>query len=248
MQTLFDYLNANPWIYGIMALSLAVWIAALSVILTSPKFLRKWLWALLTLVSFTFTWAIDTHFTLGVGIPVGALYVLWFWRFGKSPTDEEIAERGPKPAGEGRRGMAWQIVCLRLAYLIAIAGAAALGVWAVTGNVFEPIFSLAGATIADIPPDFRAMLEVVKYFQAGFMFLICGVFVLLFLRPYGWGKVLTLFSALSWLGFCSAFTLLSGGFDMRIAPVLAAGVGMVLAAALHHIADPRFTGTYLRQS
>ena len=87
-----------------------------------------------------------------------------------------------------------------------------------------------------------------KYAQAGFMLLICAVFVLLCLRPYGWGKILTLFCAISWLSFSGIFTLLSGGFDARVLPVLVAGAGMVLATLLHQVAVSRFTGTYLRQS
>ncbi|MBP2159664.1 MULTISPECIES: hypothetical protein [Asticcacaulis] len=248
MQTLFDFLNANPWIYAVLAAGLAVWIAALLVIFGSPKFLRKWLWVLLSLVSFTFSWQVDDNVALSIGLPLGALYVLWFWRFGKSPTDEEIAERGPKPAGDGPRGKGWQILSLRLAYLMAITAVITVGIWTLSDSSVDLIFAQGGITVADLPTDFRMMLDLVRYFTAGFMILLCGMFVLLFLRPYGWGKILMLFCTFSWLSFSGVQVLVTGTLDARALPVLIAGAGMLLAILLHQIADPRFTGTYLRQS
>jgi len=248
MQTLFDYLNANPWIYGVMAASLVVWIAALWVIFASPKFLRKWLWMLLAFVSFSYSWPVADNFTFGIGLPLGALYVMWFWRFGKSPTPEEIAERGPKLKQdqhiEAPTGGAGQRIALRTAYVIASLASLTLAIWAGLGHAVELMDDIAG----ELPsPELREIWSAVRYPQAVFGILFTGLFVFLVTRPYWWGKILCLWAAVSWLGFGVAVMLMWQA-DPRLFVPIGTGSAMLLAFIIHQIADPRFTGTYLRQS
>ena len=60
------------------------------------------LWVLLALFTFTYSWEIRPGFTLGIGTPLGSLYVLWFWKFGPQPTQEKLAraraQSGPRSA------------------------------------------------------------------------------------------------------------------------------------------------------
>jgi hypothetical protein len=85
MQNLWTFVQNNPWILAVVGFGLAAWIGALVAIVRATKFRRKWLWALLTLLSFSWSWEVGPGETLSVGFPLGALYVLWFWRFGPSP-------------------------------------------------------------------------------------------------------------------------------------------------------------------
>lgn len=247
MQLIFDYLNANPWLYAILVAGVIVWTASIWVIFASPKFLRKWLWLLLAFVSFTWSWEASPGFTLSIGLPLGSLYVLWFWRFGRSPTEEEIARHGPKLAAPGPSAANWKVVCVRLAYALAAVSSAVMGVWAGSGTAVTVLLSPVGG-IGNLPPDFALIFGAMKYFQAAFAIALSGLFAFLVFRPYGWGKLIALFCGIGWLGFCGAMMILSGDFDGRCLPLLAAAIGMIAACVLHHSADPRITGPYLRQS
>lgn len=245
MQPLFDYLSANPWLYGAMAASLAIWLSALCVIFTSPKFLRKWLWALLTLVSFTYGWSAPDNMIVRLSVPLGALYVLGFWLVGRMPTEEEIIEHGPEPkdpANPWPTGDTGQIMALRAAYVIASLASLTLAVWAGLGYAIALMNDMAGPLAS---PEFSAMWSAVRYPQAVFGILFTGLFVFLIFRPYWWGKVLCLLAALSWLGF-GLGSLLMWQSDWRAFIPAGAGAAMVVALLLHQVADPRFSGSYLR--
>jgi hypothetical protein len=56
VRILIDVLQRNPWIWVIGVAGFALWIAAISLVVRSAKFRRKWLWALLSLLSFSFGW------------------------------------------------------------------------------------------------------------------------------------------------------------------------------------------------
>ena len=93
MQEIWDYIRDNPWLWILFALCSAAWVASIVVIFRSPKFLRKWLWFLLSLFSFSYSWSVSDDMTIGVALPIGSLYIIWFWRFGRPPTADEIARR-----------------------------------------------------------------------------------------------------------------------------------------------------------
>ncbi len=83
MSAILDFVRANPWVLVAVAVGLAVWISAVRVVFKSPKFKRKWLWFFLSVFSFSYDFDISPGVTLWIGVPVGAFYVLWYWRFGK---------------------------------------------------------------------------------------------------------------------------------------------------------------------
>jgi hypothetical protein len=88
MSAILNFVRANPWILVSVAMWLAVWISAVWVTFKSPKFARKWLWFFVSVFSFSYGFEISHGTTLWVGVPIGALYVLWHWRFGKPQTKQ----------------------------------------------------------------------------------------------------------------------------------------------------------------
>gem|GEM_PF-1902204 len=233
---------AYPWLWTIALAGLAIWLAALVCIFRSRKFLRKWLWALLTLFSFSFSWSVGGG-TFGVGIPLGAIYVLWFWKFGRAPTPEQRAKAeqrrlAPPPTGSGR-----SILLLRIAYGLAIASLVLVGGLTASGKVMEALLALVGET----PQDFMGWeMMVAMNVTAGVLALAMAyLFVFLLRRPYWWGKLICLWVGLGWFGFGLVGLLLSGG-HLTLLAVALGGIVMLTAAILHQIADPRFSGSYLR--
>jgi len=67
-------------------LSSTIWTASVVLIVRSPIFRRKWLWGLLTTSGVGFSFCLTDLSTemIRVGIPLGALYVIWFWRSARS--------------------------------------------------------------------------------------------------------------------------------------------------------------------
>src|ERR1700712_5372978 len=83
MDKIWQFVRDNPWIWAVAAVAMVLWVWALWVIFHSAKFGRKWLWVLVSLISFTYSWEIAPATMFGIGLPVGSLYVLWYWRFSK---------------------------------------------------------------------------------------------------------------------------------------------------------------------
>jgi hypothetical protein len=83
VSAILDFVSANPWVSVAVAVRLAIWISAVMVIFKSPKFKRKWLWFFVSVISFSNGFHVSPSVTLWIGVPVGAFYVLWYWRFGK---------------------------------------------------------------------------------------------------------------------------------------------------------------------
>lgn len=234
MQVIWDFLRANPWIWAVMAVGAAVWIASLVVVIRVPKFRRKWLWALLTLCNFSYSWSAGPGLMVSVGIPLGALYVLWFWRFGPSPTAAQLAEDAERRARPPPVAAGWRVGLLRLAYLIALAAVALMGAAHLGGGVTAPESG---------DPAFDSLIG---YVQAATFAAVAGLYILLVARPYPWGKIPCLLTAVAWGGF----GLIAGQFEPRQwgdTWVLGAGGLMLAAGLLVQCVDGRWVGTYLRQ-
>jgi hypothetical protein len=247
MDLFLAYLRDNPWIWAVLALGVAVWAVAVALIFRSEKFVRKWLWVLLTLANFSFGWSIGPGSTVSIGFPIGALYVLWFWRYGRPPTAETLANARAKRNAPAPTGPIRKLIALRAAYAVAVAAALTLG-WYLTSGQMDGAF-LAGAGSADelqqaIPGGLHTILLVF----AGVPFIgLTGAFTLLAFRPYWWGKVLCAMCGISWTMFSLASAAMPGGAGIQILP-LAAGAAVFAAAIVHQIVDPRFSGSYLRQT
>ncbi len=246
MQQIGDYLITNPWLWILFAVGFLCWICAVRLIFTSPKFLRKWLWFLFSLLNFSWSWNISSTTFVSIGIPLGAFYILWFWRFGRAPTQEELAKHPlPVKNAAGPKGTLAQRRTLFVAYILAAIASLIMGAWCLTGAPEDLMVSILGDAAPTMPAEFRNAFDMMRIPQALMGGALCGVFIFLSFRPYWWGKLLCVWAGISWLGFSGAMCLLSG-YDSRLLWILMAGVIMLLAAILHQIADPRFGGTYPR--
>ena len=243
MDLLWTYLGGHPWVWLYMVAALAVWIAAVWTVAKSPKFLRKGLWILLTLLSFTFSWEIAPGATVGVGVPIGSLYVLWFWRFGRPPTAEQLARHIERRAkGRAPTAAPVKVLVLRGAYWAAAAATLVMIGLIFLGGFEHIMVNDMGAPSSELPPGFMLMI------RSGDTLLLAvlgGLFVFLSIRPYWWGKLLLVWAGFAWTGFGAGLSAWKG-FDTPLALVLAAGVAMLAAAVAHQAADPRFSGSYLR--
>ncbi len=245
MQQLIDFIQANPWVWVVLAVGLAVWAGSIWIVIKSAKFRRKWLWALLSCMSFSFTWSVGPSASFTLGLPLGALYILWFWRFGPSPSAEELArdaERRRNP--EQRVGSDGKLRLLRAAYAIASVATLAVGWVAVSGRLGALMLSFFRSHSDELSLE-ASMFDAMRYPQGAMMLVFVGLFVFLFFRPYWWGKLICVWAGVSWLGFSSIIGLMAG-FTDTVAYVLVASLAMLLAAGLHQFADPRFSGSYLR--
>lgn len=121
-----------------------------------------------------------------------------------------------------RRGL-----ILRGAYLAGVCATLAIG-------------ASAGALLAlfGFPDAMRA--AVVPSMMVGFAAIAIPMLFLTF-RPYWWGKLFTLWPALSWMGFTGAMSFIVGWNDILWTPMLC-GVAMLLTAIIHQVVDPRFSG------
>lgn len=224
-------------------IGLGIWVWAIVTVVRSPKFLRKFLWILLTLLTFSFSWSEAGGRTLGVGLPVGALYVLGFARWGKSPTDAERAARAllsQVPAATRQ-----SVRTLHIAYGCLAAAFAATTAWTAFGPVSPMMIQASGAD-AVFGHAFRLSMAV---FGAVFLSLL----VFLAVRPYPLAKLLCAFCALAWIGHGLISLLVmpmafGPGFPTALHAGIVGGAGLVAAACgiVHHRLDRRLTGSYLR--
>src|SRR5262249_52600301 len=135
-------------------------IAAVWAVAKSPKFLRKGLWILLTLLNVSFGWTIGPGATVGVGIPIGALYVLWFWRFGRQPTAEQLARYAERRArGRAPTAASPKVLVLRGAYLAAVAATAVMTTLILTGGMEHIMVDDMGVPPSEFPPGFLVMIQ-----------------------------------------------------------------------------------------
>lgn len=228
-DALASALTAHPWLMPLMGVSLAIWVAAVVVIVRSRKFLRKLLWLLLSIVSFSVHWS-EGPVTISAGFPIGAVYVLGFWLFGPQPTPEQIAaarKRAEQPPASGRK-----VFALRAAYGAATLAALLMGWTAISGSVFG-IFERVGFPVE--------MLETMRPMMIAPLVLLFAVLIFLSLRPYFWGKIIAFWAGLSWVGFSGAATLMAG-WSNTLTMILAAGIIMLAAGITHQVIDPRWSG------
>lgn len=213
MQILLELLGRNPWIWTGWIIGLAIWIPAITLVIRSSKFRRKWLWALLCLFSFTYGWSPQPGMMVGVGLPIGAAYVLWFWRFGRAPAPEDIekdaARRAAQPAPIASP---LKLGLLRASYMVAAAATLLTGWLAVSGQLGDLMLGLIKSETGGVPPDFQQFLYGLRFAQGGFTVALAGLFVFLSFRPYWWGKLLCLSAALSW--GCSAWSCRPSAGDL----------------------------------
>ena len=207
--------------------------------LGSDKFLRKWLWLLLTLLTFTLRWPASDTVTVGVGIPLGALYVLGFARFGPAPTAEAVAKRrrtdSPPLAATG------SLQLLRAAYgLLALAFFGILA-WLTFGPLMPTLLAQVGGG-GDALPGFRTSMLAFGLVFGGFLVFLAA-------RPYPWAKLVCGFAAFAWLthGLISLLILpqvLGPSFPAATHAAITAGAGLVAAACgiVHYRIDPRLSG------
>ena len=242
MDEIWGIFAANPWLWPLLAVGLVVWVSAIVVIFRSKKFLRKWLWVLLAFFSFSFTWETEPGTSIGIGFPVGALYVLGFWLFGPWPTAEEIARREELRRVNGANVAApgWRLTAIRAGYAIAAFGALALAVLSGSGVIAGAI--LAGSNAGPMLPLGLSVVMTACFVAIG------GLLVLLTFRPYWWGKLMCVWTGLSWIGFSVMSVIIMPGNLAVSLTALVAGFAQLLAALIHQIADPRFSGPYLRRA
>lgn len=226
--------RAHPWIAVVFAIGLAAWIAALVAVVRSPKFLRKWAWLLCTLLTFNAAFPVADA-QVSISIPVGAVYVLWFWRFGPTPSPDRVAQRAvqiqPPTQGAGAR-----LLVLRLAY--AACALAAIVMTTTTGPVIDLMTTATGGASSPVRLDPTGPMLAYGALAAVFAFLAA--------RPYWWGKALTLWAGTAWTGFALLGLFAFFGMNPALFPVFGAGLTMLGAFAAHQIVDPRLGGSYLR--
>jgi hypothetical protein len=244
MQDVWDYIRDNPWLWLLFAVGTASWIASIAVIVTSSKFLRKWLWFFLSLFSFSYAWGISDDTTIGISFPIGSLYILWFWRFGRPPTPEEIARHGARRSANTSSLL--MVRFLGAIYLGAAVAFAVIGWLIASGAAVDFITTIH-------QPTLRSPSRMVLFLPKAVVFGLDAldatfVFLMLFLayRPYWWGKIICLWAGLAWVGF--AVTASYFYFQTSLVPVAVfiCGVFMIAVAVAHQIVDPRFGGSYLR--
>jgi hypothetical protein len=83
LAEIVSFFAGHPWLFAEICIAEAVWIMAFLPIFKSPKFRTKWKWVILNCVAFFWSFQIGPRETLGLGIPLGSLYVLCYWAFGK---------------------------------------------------------------------------------------------------------------------------------------------------------------------
>lgn len=247
MRSLVELLEANPWIWIVGIIGLAIWLTAITLVIRSSKFRRKWLWALLSLFSFSYEWSPQAGMMVSVGLPVGAAYILWFWRFGRSPTPDDIqtdaARRSERPAPIASL---FKVSLLRASYLMATAATLLAGWLAVSDRLGDLMLGLMKSGVGGVPPEFQRFFDGIRFAQGCLMVALAGLFVFLSFRPYWWGKLLCLWAAVSWGMFGLILSVFGGGLKPTLDCVLVAAFGMFAATIVLQVVDPRFGGSYLR--
>jgi hypothetical protein len=226
-------LAAHPWLLPLAITSFVIWLCAAIVVIRSRKFLRKLLWLLLSLVSFSFSWS-EGPVSISAGLPIGALYILGFWLFGPAPTPEQI--EAARKRAEPKQASLRQVVALRFAYGAAVVAALLMGYIFVSGRFLDAF----GDGVFPLE-----MFQAMRPLMIGTIALLAAVLVLLVARPYFWGKLIAFWAGLSWTGFSAASTLITG-WSNTVSMTLAAGITMLAVGIIHQIIDPRWSGPPLR--
>jgi len=78
------------WVSLAMLVGVVVWTIAIILIVASPKFRRKWLWFLLSLLSFGYSWYPEPGVIMMLALPCGATYIMLFYFFGPSPRPKPV--------------------------------------------------------------------------------------------------------------------------------------------------------------
>ena len=234
MTTIWNYLVDRPWLWVLLAVATAIWIAGIWTLVRSDKFLRKWLWAILVLVSFQWSWSISDTMTIGVGLPLGSIYILWFARFGRAPTlGERAAHESRLTAAAQARPTGGRRRILQLTYGFATAAVLATGLW----FAFGP----PALTFGDLGQfaEMRMMVPAMGVFAVLYSLL----FMYLAVRPQWWGKLISGLTALAWLGNGLGRMAMSQipdakGFNMGspVAPILGGSV-MLVVTLIHLVID-----------
>lgn len=231
-----------PWLGPLVLLCVAIWVASLVVVVRTPKFRRKWLWGLLTFASFTYSWSTEANEMIRVNLPLGSLYILWFWRFGPSPSAAVLEQDALRRQSAAATVVTpARIARLRLAYGLAVAASLGMVALAGSGAVLRFMNDMAGEDLSGILPTARYLPLI----QAAMLSALTGLLIFLFKRPYWWGKLLCAWAGLAWTGFGLISSLLLGPGVVPLS-ALCAGVAMLVAVGLHQSADRRFSGSYLK--
>jgi hypothetical protein len=236
VQDVIVYLARHPWIWIACLLSS---IATIVVVARSPKFLRKGLWVFLCLVSYAHSARVGPDIGLTITVaPIGALYVLWFWRFGPAPTAERVARHAERRAKRQalRDARASKTTAVRSLYVCAAGVALLMGALTAFGALTQ--------VLADFGAP-KSQVGLAKMFAlAGFVPALVA-FVFLAFRPEWWGKLLCVWAGLSWIGF-SLVSATVTGFNATLMTILAAGVAMFVIALAHQPLDTSFGGRAFR--
>ena len=243
-----NFFADNPWIWWVLAASFAVWVLSLALVVRSPKFRRKWLWALLTLLSFSFTWQLGPATTMSIGLPLGALYVIGFWLWGPHPTAEALAAEAERRAAQPTRAQIYhgrKLLIMRIAYIAATAAAVVLAFIGASGALLNSLMALGGGPSPDMLLPKSATL-IFRYGGAAFMLAFSGLWLWLTIRPQWWGKLLCVWAGLSWTMFGAVFCMIASFVNKPVDPaalaVLGCGLVMLAVAVIHQVVDPRLFG------
>jgi hypothetical protein len=241
----------NPWIWAVLAGGLIVWIAALTLVVRSPKFRRKWLWAVLTLLSFSFfSWEIAPGESFGLSLPIGAAYVIGFWLWGPRPTAEALALDVERREAQLPRAQIYEgrkLLIVRVAYVVAALAAGVVGWLVASGSLIRAMASLSDGASRDpyMPQSFVTLAQVAGGLG---VIVIVALFLWMAIKPRWWGKLLCVWAGLGWMMFgavSGAMTTLVASpakLDVSILAVLGCGVVMLAVAVVHQTVDSRLFG------
>ncbi|MBS0297034.1 MAG: hypothetical protein JSR45_12040 [Proteobacteria bacterium] len=243
-----EFFADNPWIWAVLAVSFAVWVSSLILVVRSPKFRRKWQWALLTLLNFSFAWQIGEGTMMSLGLPMGALYVIGFWLWGPRPTAEALAAEAERRAAQPARAEIYggrRLLVVRVAYLFATAAVLVLSALSASGALLNSFAALDGGPSLDtlLPKSFILLL---RYGGAAFTLALAALWLWLAVRPQWWGKLLCVWAGLSWTMFGAVFCMIASLVAKPVDPaalvVLGCGLVMLTVAVVHQVVDPRLFG------
>lgn len=240
MNSLVQFLRENPWLLLWILCSAFIVVAGLVVLIRSPKFLRKWRWFFLSLLSISYQHSVAPGVLIVIGAPIGALIVLWHWRFGRSPTPEAVAAHAKAVE---LRNISYTrsnaLLALRAAYSAAAVGAFALAAFMYSVGV-DAFLQLA----EPMPPALERFLPIVKVFQLCGLGVVGVILGFLAFRPYWWGKILCAWAGFAWSGFGAVATFVFN--TPQLGWVSAAGLLLLGTGIAHQLIDPRFGGSHLR--
>ena len=131
---------------------------------------------------------------------------------------------------------------LRYAYLAATLATLSIGWFALSGDMVRVMEDTPSHR--PVPPGFR---ELFTFLPGAVMVPFAAALVFLSFRPYWWGKLLCIWAGSSWIMFAMGAIAITERHAILPLP-FCAGVVMLLVAVIHQIADPRFSGPYLRSA